>query len=568
MNMKRCCLAILLTLAWFLTVCAWAADKPVQNREEELAGDQETSQPSQPATGPVVKEPERQPAGSDKARPMLKLPEVVVKGDRDYRVTAERKDLLSMDPMRGTKETPDDLAKVAMPGLEDQKETPSSETVTAKNYLLSLEGGLGSNHWSEGRLVAGLQMPGLNAVLRSDYDATDHPMAFGITPYDQKGTANLDLGITAVPGVRFSVGAGGKLESDRQPENLTLGWGDWLVRSSGSLELGAEFNLSPPSKLKLQADAISFNQHGAPEPDAPVMNSHSVGVKVNWEHNLRDLVKSDMDILADLSYTGAETTLDSASQSLKTQENLKTLAVTARFRPVSILMADLGVQVDDFQGITDKSTSSVLGRLSLALPTESTVYASLDGGLNWEPSSEWVFNQPRQSVTWLPKAEEIKSNFKAGLRQRLGEAVSLDAAWFRRDAAETPVWVDGNKDGLFNLINLPRTRQQGWEAEMEINYSQRISQKISYIYRSIESIDGLVQPNLPLQEAKTELRIEFPGVMTSLGYRYLGERYGDPSETKPSLVPAHLVSALMDIKLASNWNIYAKLDNLLNTSWG
>jgi|GEM_PF-4924239 len=546
------------------------AEKRGLGGEDELSGEPETSSPQKtqaPAVlqGPAVKEPERSPAGGEKGRPVLKLPEVVVKGEREFRITAERKDMLYMDPMRGAKETPDDMAKVAIPGLDEQKVMPSSDTVTAKNYLFTAEGGAGSRHWAEGRLVAGLEMDKANAVLRGEYNAMDYPDAFGITPFDQWGNASLDIGVTALPGARFSIGFSGKAEGNRQP--AAGNWGEWLERLSGNLQLGSEFNLTADSKVKLLATAGDFLQQGTPADATPALRSVSVGFKAGWEYSLQKLIGSEMDLLAEFSYQGADSRLEAFSIVRDAHENLKSLSLAARFRPVSILMAEIGVRADDFRGVQDKGASSILGRLSLSLPTETTLYGSLDGGLNWETTETWAYLHPRPSVNWVPAPEEVKTHVRAGLQQRFGEAVSLDAAWFLRDARNTLAWIDPNADGLFDLVNLPQTRVQGLEAELEINYSHRVSQKFSYTYRQLEADNGQVQPNTALQEARTELRVEFDSVMASLDYHYLGARYADPGEQNPSLEPAHLAGARMDIRISPSVNVYAKLENLLNDSW-
>ncbi|MBN1594958.1 hypothetical protein JW933_03435, partial [candidate division FCPU426 bacterium] len=276
-----CWLWILIVFAGALPYSqVWAAE-----RGEELAGEHETIAPV--LSVPGSREPERDKAGAKQDRPTLKLPEVVVTGDRQYRVTAERRDLLLIDPMKGTKEMPADMGKVAVPGLDEIKGAPAAETVSAKNYLLVVEAGGGSQRWNEGRLVAGFELTDFLCILRADYSSLDHPEAFGIRPFDQKGNADVTFSIGLLPGAKVSLDLAGKAESNRQPENRAQGWGDWLERAARSAAIRSELELGNRSKLFFAGSLGKFDQYGKGDDHPPFYGSEFGEAKAEYEQDIQ-----------------------------------------------------------------------------------------------------------------------------------------------------------------------------------------------------------------------------------------------------------------------------------------
>jgi len=556
---------VLTGLALFVIVFSNSLPVWSIERGEELAGDHDKITPA--LTAPGSQEPERDQAGANQDRPTLKLPDVIVKGDRQYRVTAERRDLLLMDPMWGTKEMPADLGKVVLPGLGSEKDAPAADTVTAKNYLFSLEAGGGSSRLSEVRLIAGYEFDDANCILRADYSAGDHPLAYGIRPFDQQGSANLDVGMTAIPGMRLSLGIVGKGETNRQPEDRVQGWGDWLERVLGKIKFRSEFEISNHSKISVAGGLGNFYQHGIISVNRPILKSRFADLFAEFEQDIQGVMPEDLNLLVRFNVISQEAILTANTQHWQEQEYLQNLLARFRFRPVSALHIDIGVRLDEFHGIKDKNSSEIIGQASLVLPTGTIFYGNMNAGLEWQLVSEWSFDHPRQSIFWLPEPETVLKSYRVGWRQRFSEQVSTNVAWFRREMRDVPVWLDGDGDGLFTLINLSEGSIEGTQLEIEIQYTKHLFQILRYVYHEVAAGPVLKLPNIPRHEVKSEFRLELAGTSIAFYYHYLGERYGDSAEVFPSLKPAHLLGTDCDIKLSSYFNIFVRLDNMLGFTW-
>jgi TonB-dependent receptor-like protein len=554
------CLALPTVVLLGLTAPVIAAE-----RDGELSGEHDTAVPKMASPG--GSEPERKRAGADQNRPSLKLPEVVVQGDRQYRVTAERRDLLLMDPMWGTKEMPADIGKVAVPGLDDEKGAPAADTITAKNYLFSLEAGGGSSRLGEARVLAGYEFQKANCVLRADYLAEDHPLAYAIRPFDQKGNAELAIGFDAIPATRLTLGVFGRGESNRQPENRIQGWGDWMERASGKVHLRSEIEISNYSKMNLVGSIGNSFQQGIGGNRHSVLKSRFAEVLAEFEQDIQGLTPEDLNLFVRFHVMRQEAELLSETQPWKEGEFLQKLLARFRFRPVSALHLDLGVRIDEFSGVENKNTSDVVGQASLVLPFGTVLYGQMDAGLDWDLVSEWSYEHPRQAVFGLPRPERVIGKIKAGWRQRFGDQISSNVVWFQEDIEDIAVWLDGNRDGLFTLVNLSQGKIDGSEVELEIQYSRQFSQIVKYTYRQASYAEILFLPNIPEHEANVELRVALSAATVSLRYRYLGQRYGDPAEKTPSLAAAHLAYLDCDFKVLSYLNVFIKLENILGVSW-
>ncbi len=563
--MLRTRLLLLLTLGLaYIPAVLFAAE--AADRGKELAGDHEKVQPGRQAPG--IKEPKRERAGVDaeRDRPTLKLPEVVIKGEKQFRVTAERGDLLLMDPMRGVKEIPEDLQKITMPGLTEEKSAPAAETVTAKNHLLIIETGMGSNRQGMGRLISGYELKAVNMAFQADYTAGDYPVAYSVRPFDQGGSANLNVCLTSLPGVRLSAGLAGKAEIHRQPEGRTAGWDDWMEQTACRFELDADIYLNSKTRLKLTSGLGDFIQNGSPHENSPVLKNRFFEIKVNLEADVHGLTRDPMNLLVEAEVKGQNASLDHVSADRQAREINKTILVSTRFRPLSLVHIDFGVKVDDLQGIENKNTAHLVGQVSLVLSGGPIFYASWDGGLNWMAIPEWVFQHPRQSVGWLPSTEEILGEHRIGYRQRFGDDVSADLSAFWKTSRDTPIWVDRDKDGLFALINLPSTQVLGGEAGIKVRYSREFSHTLTYIFRAAQA-DSLQIPNLPVHEITSDLKCEISGWDINLIYHFLGERYSDPTEDSPGLAGAHLLEVKTDLEINSGLSIFVNLNNILGYTW-
>lgn len=552
--------AFLAAAVWFGTGLASAA------RDEELAGEAMSAQP-EPSAGPESQEPEFRAAGEDKSRPLLKLPEVVVKGERQFQITAERRDLQLTDPMAGTKETPADLAAVAMPGLNTSKDAPAAETITPKDHLLTLEGGLGPEHLAEARLVAGQELPHLNYLLRGEYDCGDYPETYGFRPFRQKANGGLDIRTDVIPGLNLTAGLTGQMESGRQPEGRPDGWGDWLDRASGGAQLQGEADLWNGASLKILGAYQSFTAKGAPGNHCPSLGAKVSRARADYEQRIPGFLRAELNLLASVGFVGQSLLQTNSPNDFETWEALRTFNVTGRMRLLSLLHLDIGIRVDDFQGKPGRSASSIIGRASLVLPTRSVIYAAAEPELHWEPVSDWIYRNPYPAVNGLPQPENVYGNYRVGWRQDFGDAVSVDLAWFKRDATNTPAWLDGAGTGLFTYANLPESHVTGYQAEMNIRYSPQLYQTLRYIRRTSDAGPGAVLPYTPSSEGGTELTLSLTGIQVALDYRYLGARFTAPSETEPALGAANLIGAKADVEVAPGWTVWGRLDNILNCTW-
>jgi outer membrane cobalamin receptor len=223
--------------------------------------------------------------------------------------------------------------------------------------------------------------------------------------------------------------------------------------------------------------------------------------------------------------------------------------------------------MDEFHGVVPKSSSKIIGKVSLVLPIGSTFYGSVDGGLQWPLVQEWAFEHSRPVLLGLPESEIIQNDYQAGWRQRFSDVLSTNLAWFRKNRREFPVWLDSDNDGLFARLELPESKQEGFTAQVEIHFSRTLSQVFRYTYQESYAAGRLMLPNIPMHTGESELRLTFSRLHFTLMYHYLGERYSDPLETAPDLDAAHLLGLDADYQITENFNIYLTLENMLGYTW-
>lgn len=554
---------LILSPAWFQGAAAATAD-----RTGELSGEPATPKTQAPAA-PGMQEPEaRMPTKNLPARPALKMPDVVVKGERQFRVTAEKRELLMLDPMSGTKEIPSDLASVAIPGLNTQKGAPAADTVSAKNYLALLEAGGGTSRQGEGRVVVGQEFESINYLFQGNYLAGESSDGFGIAPFGQKGSAGLDVRATPLSNLNLLLSLLGQGESQRQPVAASA-WGDWLERTNTGVGLQGEWAFASRSNLKVSGFYQNFEEQGAGASAVPLpqLDARIVEGKVEYEQNVGHVLNDGLSIWARLSLDKQDASLSRTPGAGEVSELKKTLEVVSRFRPATFLLLDAGVQLDDYSGVNAQSTAHVQARVSGILPTGSVLYAETHPGLRWRPVSDWAYEQPHPVVGLLPGPEEVNSDWHAGWRQNWVGVVSSDVAWFRQDAHATPVWMDANRDGLFEYVNLDTTRAQGVQAGLEVRYSGTLSQNANYTYRLADAGAEAHVPYVPQREFSTELRWSRTPWEISVGYHYLGERFSLPGSDAATLTPAHLLGSKADYEITRGWNVFARLDNMLGSTW-
>jgi hypothetical protein len=495
----------------------------------------------------------------------LKLPEVVVKGERQFQVTAERRDLLLQDPMSGTKEIPSDFAELAVPGLEQGKSAPAAETITAKNHLIVAEAGAGFHHAAEGRLIAGQELAGWNYLLNAEYAAEEFPAAFGFTPFQQDLIAGLDVHVTAFAKTDLAASFSGQGQSGRQP-SVPGGWGDWLKQGTVRGGLQTEFELGSFSHLNLAGGVGSYVAQGAGTVPAPSWRAGLFQARVGYAQEVHGLFSNPLILAADLDVRTQQP--DAVGALSACFEALKTLTVTARLRPAEMLHLDFGVRMDDFQGGPGQSAANANARISLSLPTGTTLFGNYTPGLVWSPVSEWMLKQPHPVVPdRLPRPENVRRELEAGWRQSWGQAVSTEFSWFWRQAHDTPVFLDLDHKGLFSYVNLEESRIQGGRAELEVRYLPALSQTFQFLLRQADAGPDRKLPNVPAQEARSELKLTLPPLEVGVTYRWLGERFSDPALTAADLQAAHLLGLKCDLELVRGWNVFLRAENLLNSSW-
>jgi len=539
-------------------VCSWAAD-----RGEDLASEAESAAPA--ATGPRVEEPAAT-LTKDQERPALKLPDVVVKGEKQFQVTAERQDLLFVDPMAGAKEIPMDFARVAIPGLEG-KQVPGAETVTAKNYFLLLEAGAGPYHVAEGRVVVGQKLGPVNYLLRGNETTGEWPRAFAFIPDHQGLGADLDVRWDGGATWSITGSLAGKDDRDRQPAAGPAGWGPWLQRRYGEAGLQTDWALSPNASLNFIGAYKSMRQAGIPGPDRPELLADIFNCRVGYEQIIPGLIPDGLSLEIEGKVQGQSVRRERTFLDLQAWEAQKTLSVTSRFRLFSILHANLGVRLDDFEGPQGASAANVVGQISLVLPTGSILYATAQPAMLWKAVSEWAFENSWQASAALPRPESVYGDYRVGWRQTLGGSVSLEAGWFKRDATQTPVWTDDDQDGLFTYANLPQTHTQGGQMTLEVRYLPNLQQTLVYEYREATAGRDRHFPYQPQHEGRSEIHWDLGGVDLGAHYRFLGERFSRADENAPSLDAAHLFGASVNVEVSPGWTVFGRLDNILGVRW-
>jgi outer membrane cobalamin receptor len=187
--------------------------------------------------------------------------------------------------------------------------------------------------------------------------------------------------------------------------------------------------------------------------------------------------------------------------------------------------------------------------------------------LRWRPESDWAYEQPHPAVGLLPEPEAVDADWRGGWRQNWVGVISTDLAGFYQRTRNTPVWLDANRDGLFEYANLNDTHVSGVQAVVEIRYTGELSQSLKATYRQADAGDSAHVPYLPAREFSTELRWTRAPWEISASYEYLGERYSLPGNDAVLLSPAHLVGSKVDYEIVRGWNVFARLDNMLSYAW-
>ncbi len=542
-------------------VSGWAAE----DRTGELSGNLEVEKKT--TTGaPVVQEPEATiPSKSNTSRPALKMPEVVVKGERQFRVSSERKELLMMDPMSGTKEIPSDLAAVSIPGLDTQKGAPLSETHSAKNYLLLLEAAAGTHRQVEGRVAAGQEFENINYFLQGEYAAGAYPAAYGFVPFGQHGDANLDIRLNPTSDSNILLTLLGQGETQTQPQPVSV-WGERLERMHTGAMLQGDLALGSRVQMSASGSFRSFLQRGG-QTESPVLKAQNYSGKIEYEQKVGKLLNEGLSIWGQLELQGQNSKWEQSSGQQDLAELLKRLTVLSRFRLATMVLLDFGVRLEEYQGDVSRNAAHMLGSLSFVLPTGSVFYGQSQPGLQWQPVSEWAYAQPHPGVVSLPVPEHRQTALRAGWRQRWWSLVSSDVAWFREENQATPVWLDMDQDGVFLQRQLERTTANGLEVGLDIHYSDAISQSVVYTYRQADAGSEPNWPYVSMHQMKTEVRIVKAPVEVSLEYRYVDDRAVAPQESAARLSAAHLLGAKLDYEVAPGWTAFTRVENCLGYAW-
>lgn len=536
-------------------------------RDEELSGEAPAVQ--QTPSGPVWQEPGAPAPAGERGRPLLKLPEVVVKGERKVQVTAERRDLLLTDPMAGAKEMPLNVTEVAMPGFDAGKDAPAPETVTSKNLLFVLEAGLGPARLAEGRLTFGQEFTRWNYILHLEGDAGEDPFAYGFQPFVQDGSLGLDLRGEVGSGVELALSLTGRAQTRRQPSGAAAGWGDWLER--GSAGAGLRLSAAPWSKasLAVEAGAGVLQEQGAPAADRQATRtSRPLSLSADLEQTLERVLPGSLELSVGYGVRSQAVSGGGTAAAPADWEALHMLRTAFTWRPIPTLNAGFGIRLGEAQGHEPMSTADVTGQAAWVLPTRSVLYALAEPELNWRPTGEWVWAQPYPTAdSWLAP-EHIYSRYRLGWRQTFSDLLSTDLAWFTRDASHTPIWrPQPGGTGLFVLDRLAETHLQGVEARLDLQYSSALVQTFRAVLQRPVAPDSLVWPGVPSRSAATELKWHSSGWDLAVSYRYLGERYADPGDATPRLDAAHLLGARADWVVTPRWTFFAQMDNGLGYNW-
>jgi len=497
------------------------------------------------------------------------MPEVVVKGERQFQVTAERRDLLLTDPMAGAKEMPLSVTEVAMPGFDAGKDAPVPETVAAKNLIFMLEAGLGPARLAEGRLVLGQEFDRWNYSLRMDYDAGEDPAAFGFQPFAQSGSAGLDLRGEIGSGTELTVSLNGQGDTRSQPQGVAGGWGDWLERGSAGASLRASGSPWSKAALALEVGTGVLREQGAPAADPGAARSaHLLSLRADYAQTLERMLPGTLQILLGYGVQTQGVTAAGPADAPSAWEALRTLQAGLKWRPVPTLTAGVGIRLSEYQGQAAQSAADITGEAAWVLPTRTVLYATADPELNWQPAVGWVFQTPYPTAAAWLAPEHVYNAYRLGWRQNFGDLLSTDLAWFTRDAVDTQVWRPApGAPGLFDLTGLSKTHLRGLEAQLDLHYSNVLDQTFRVTVQQPTAPDGSVWPGIPTNSGYTELKWHVPGWELAVTYRYLGERYADTTETSPSLGAAHLLGARADLALDRSWDLFGRVENCLGYNW-
>lgn len=543
-------------------------------RGQELAGDQETISPKQLKS--IQAEPERDQAGAKDYRPTLKLPEVIVTGEKQYQVSAEKKELLEIDPMKGTKQIPDDLDKVNMPGLTNEKDSPQMNTASAKDYLLQLETGAGFAQRAWGELITGYEAESFDLILVAHYDQQAKPESFHFIPFDQEINVALDSGVRLSPAWKLSLDVEMDSSGHKNP-NDAAAMGNWLHDQVISGALTNHIRLSNHSSLSVVGRWGHYRLYAGKWHISENTLRESVFFEglIDLDMTLSFIKKNDLNVLVHGNLAGQTIREDeSIATNTTLEETYGDFVLRTRFQPLGFMAFDLGVKLNQFNQ-ADKLywDQSVVGNLDIHLPWYATLYLRLDGGLDWIQAHELLPEHHRilsQSLTTNDALRPVQLNEQVafGWRQKISNQLVIDLSWTKRHYDDYIIWTNDLNEKLaaYQVINNVMIQ----DVVLNVNYqtSEAISLEASVTMTQAgwESNDYL--PYYPQLEATLLMAWKLNTAWTVAGqYHYLGSRKTKVSHYHASLAEAHL----LDLKINYSFNNYLdfvlELENLLDYQW-
>lgn len=544
------------------------------DRDEDLSGAQENMEPK--AYHGLDQEPQRQKAGHDQKRPTLKLPEVIVKGEKQYRVSAEKKDLLDIDPMKETKDVPVDLSKVAIPGLTDEKNSPQSATVTSKNYVLRVES-LGGNHDQlQDEVIAGYENNLFDAVLRSQYQASSLPEAFGFIPFDQKADLALNNRFKINPQWQLSLDLEGDTSAHRNPP-LAQSTGDWVRDQNGGVTVKNKIELNPQTLVNLDLAASQYRLYTGPWhlQGNQLRRANVAKGHVDVDLMVPFLNERDLNVLAEGTLTSqALQETYPADQPHALDERFSTIKVHARYQPLAMITLDLGVKLDQLNrtlGVI--ADQNVIGGLDLVFPWGTTLYTRLDGGLNWI-SAQDLIPEPHR-ITWQSltttdpvQPEKLKQQLELGWRQKVTDDLTLDLSWEKKAMDHHLVWT--NETGLplfsFHQIDQVDINQAAFNLQFHPQGPLSLEMGVDYHQSAWGSARQMV-PYLPLWQGHAGLTWKNKPWTISLLYHYSDEVSALLSDPEVKLKAAHLLGLKANYQVTSMLDVLLEMNNLLSYDW-
>ncbi len=552
----------------------WPQATHAIDRDEDLSGAQENMEPK--SYHGLDQEPQRQKAGKDQKRPTLKLPEVIVKGERQYRVSAEKKELLDIDPMKATKDVPEDLSKVAIPGLKDEKNTPQSTTITSKNYVLRLEGVGGNHDQLRGEVIAGYENNSFDSVLRSQYNAISLPKVFGFVPLDQKAELTLSNRFKPTPQWQLSLDLEGDTSAHSSPP-VPESLGDWVRDQNGSFALKNKIELNPQTLITLDLAASQYRLYSGPWhfQNDQLRQANLAQGHVNVDITVPFLNQHDLNVLAEGTLTSQSLQENGPTGTYGSlDERFSTIKVRTRYQPLSLITLDLGVKLDQLnRSLGVIADQNIIGQVDLVFPWGTTLYTRLDGGLNWINARDLIPEPLR--ITWQSltsnapvQPERLKDQLEVGWRQKVTDELTLDLSWKKKTIDHYLVWT--NETGLplfsFRQINDVSINQAAFS--LQVHPQGSITMDLGMDYNEGQwGVNHQAIPYLPLWQGHAGVTWENNPWTISLLYHYSDARCASLSNPSVQLKAVHLLGLKANYQLTSKLDLLLEMDNLLSYNW-